>query len=177
MTTITSPRPSFTSLAPTATPSSSRRPSLDTPLPSRSQNPSPSRPAFNQNPNLNPTRERRNRAALRDYYGLKNSSLGEGEKGKQEEGDADGGGEGKESELDAEGFDAEAYVRGVLGREGLEGVLRVEGGLVAGMSFILFCPLLAGSLGNGSTTGLTLVCCVGYRDQGLRWGTESFGVR
>ena len=30
------------------------------------------------------------------------------------------------------GFDAEAYVREVLGREGLEGVLRIEGGLVNG---------------------------------------------
>lgn len=48
--------------------------------------------------------------------------------------------EGKESELDGEGFDAEAYVRGVLGREGLEGVLRVEGGLVNGKDFVMFHP-------------------------------------
>lgn len=38
----------------------------------------------------------------------------------------------EESELDAEGFDAEAYVRGVLAGQGLEGVLKVEGGLING---------------------------------------------
>lgn len=38
----------------------------------------------------------------------------------------------KESELDREGFDAEMYVADVLGREGLEGVLRVEAGLLGG---------------------------------------------
>lgn len=42
------------------------------------------------------------------------------------------GGEVKESELDREGFDAEGYVRGVLGREGMAGLLGVEGGLVGG---------------------------------------------
>lgn len=41
----------------------------------------------------------------------------------------------KDSELDREGFDAEGYVRGVLGREGIAGLLGVEGGLVAGMCF------------------------------------------
>jgi len=43
-----------------------------------------------------------------------------------------GDGEVKEGEMDKEGFDAEAYVKGVLGREGLEGVLRIEGALVGG---------------------------------------------
>lgn len=38
-----------------------------------------------------------------------------------------------ETELDAEGFDAVGYVRGVLARDGLEEILRVEGGLVNGM--------------------------------------------
>lgn len=32
--------------------------------------------------------------------------------------------------MDVEGFDAEAYVRGVLASQGLEGVLRVEGALI-----------------------------------------------
>lgn len=36
------------------------------------------------------------------------------------------------SELDAAGFDAQAYVKGVLEKEGLEGVLRTEGALVGG---------------------------------------------
>ncbi len=38
----------------------------------------------------------------------------------------------KHSELDREGFDAESYVQGLLEREGLDGVLKVEGGLVNG---------------------------------------------
>ncbi|KAI9723610.1 MAG: hypothetical protein M1812_000910 [Candelaria pacifica] len=113
MSTITSPRtPSITSLQ---TPTTSRRPSLDTFT--RSQTTSPSRaPQPNQ---------RRNRAALRDYYGLKNAAPADVSSGLQHE-DADV----KESELDKEGFDAESYVQGVLEREGLDGVLRVEGGLV-----------------------------------------------
>lgn len=41
----------------------------------------------------------------------------------------------KESELDKEGFDAEKYVADVLAREGLEGVLRVEAGLISGEWF------------------------------------------
>lgn len=40
----------------------------------------------------------------------------------------------RESELDRDGFDAEGYVQEVLRREGLEGVLRIEGGLVNGRS-------------------------------------------
>jgi len=39
----------------------------------------------------------------------------------------------KESELDRGGFDAEKYVREVLERESLEGVLRVEAGLISGV--------------------------------------------
>lgn len=39
----------------------------------------------------------------------------------------------RESELDEEGFDAQGYVRGVLAREGLEGVLRIEAGLINGV--------------------------------------------
>lgn len=44
----------------------------------------------------------------------------------------------KESELDREGFDAEGYVKGLLGREGIAGLLRVEAGLVGGM-YVLSC--------------------------------------
>lgn len=39
----------------------------------------------------------------------------------------------KASELDGDGFDAEAYVRRILAGQGLEGVLRVEGGLINGL--------------------------------------------
>ncbi|KAI9825312.1 MAG: hypothetical protein M1819_000558 [Sarea resinae] len=110
--------------SPTAsTAASSRRTSLDTT--SRSQATSPSRPPA--------AKQRRNRAALREFYNLKASDGGGGGGGGA---GARGLGDGedvqvvRESELDAEGFDVEAYVRGVLGREGLEGVLRVEGALV-----------------------------------------------
>lgn len=43
------------------------------------------------------------------------------------------GGGVRESELDAEGFDAEGYVRVILARESLEGLLRIEGGLINGL--------------------------------------------
>lgn len=44
-----------------------------------------------------------------------------------------GGGGVRESELDADGFDAEGYVRVILARESLEGLLRIEGGLINGL--------------------------------------------
>lgn len=53
-----------------------------------------------------------------------------------------GDGEVKEGEMDREGFDAEKYVREVLGREGLEGVLRIEGALVGGGFFLDLLYLL-----------------------------------
>lgn len=71
---------------------------------------------------------RRNRAALRDYYNLKDAAP------------ADGAGDtpvtpvtepDRESELDKPGFEPEAYVERLLGHEGLQGVLRVEAGLIS----------------------------------------------
>ena len=38
----------------------------------------------------------------------------------------------KDSELDKDGFDAEAYVKGVLEKESLNGVLKVEEQLIDG---------------------------------------------
>lgn len=52
---------------------------------------------------------RRNRAALRDYYNL-NAPV---------------------EELDKPGFDAEVYVRGLLAKEGVDGILKAESGLVS----------------------------------------------
>ena len=43
----------------------------------------------------------------------------------------------KESILDGEGFDAEAYVKELLERESLSGLLKVEGELMDGTSFVL----------------------------------------
>lgn len=47
----------------------------------------------------------------------------------------------KESELDAESFDAETYVREVLAGQDLQGVLRVEAGLINGEA-IYFTELM-----------------------------------
>ncbi len=103
MSTITSPRP----------------PSLQSPTPSSRSSLSLDRSAPHQ---------RRNRAALRDYYSLKStadleptSTLPNAQHEEIEE----------KTELDQDSFDAEAYVKGVLSKEGLEGVLRIESGLVS----------------------------------------------
>lgn len=126
MSTITSPRPSTPSLQ---TPTSSRRTSTDTTR-SRGVSPAARTPQTHQ--------RRGNRAALRDYYGLKAAPAAvpataaglttlSGHSALSVD-DA----EIKESELDREGFDAEKYVADVLAREGLEGVLKVEAGLISG---------------------------------------------
>ncbi|KAL8720109.1 MAG: hypothetical protein Q9225_002985 [Loekoesia sp. 1 TL-2023] len=112
MSTIASPRQSTTSLSPDP----SRRPSLDTLT--RSQATSPARPA------------RRNKTALRDYYGLKAAAPADASNGQQRQEPDTQQPEIKQSELDAQGFDAEAYVRDVLARESLQGLLNIESGLI-----------------------------------------------
>lgn len=101
------------------TPSSSRRTSVDTRTSSPARAPTSISSQGGQ--------PRRNRAALRDYYGIKSTTPSDasGIVHSQDEGQGV-----KESELDKDGFDAEAYVRGLLGKEGLEGVLKEEGGLI-----------------------------------------------
>ena len=97
---------------------SPRSPSLgSTPTSSRTASPAPQ------------VRTRANKAALRDYYGLKASTSGETASPKpsqvpEEPSDV------KHSELDDPDFDAEAYVRSVLAGNGLEGVLKIESGLI-----------------------------------------------
>ncbi|KAI9891639.1 MAG: hypothetical protein M1814_002573 [Vezdaea aestivalis] len=109
MSTIASPRlpPSEVS-----TPTTSRRTSFD--FHSRSGATSPARLT-------GPGPSRRNRAALQAYYGLKNAntSILEGEEASV-----------KASELDQAKFQAEDHVQKLLEREGLEGILKVENGLV-----------------------------------------------
>ena len=119
MATVSSPRPSVIS-HPSASANSSRRTSLDTSTRSQSRQSSTSR-----EPPASQPQQRRNRAALRDYYGIKNAAPPEATSGLQYE-DLDH----KESELDREGFDAEAYVKDLLSREGLEGIIKVEAGLI-----------------------------------------------
>ena len=123
MATVSSPRPSLTSYPPSTSADSSRRTSVDTSTRSQSRQSSTSQdpiPASQLQP-----QQRRNRAALRDYYGIKNAAPPEATSGLQHE-DLDN----KESELDRKGFDAEAYVKDLLAREGLEGLIKVEAGLI-----------------------------------------------
>ena len=111
MSTIASPRASTSIRDP-----SSSRTSLDTvPTSSRSQ--------------TTPTAGRRNRAALRDYYGLKSPQTAD-----TSSSEALSNIDVEVSELDREGFDAETYVQELLTREGLEGILKAESGLLSGMS-------------------------------------------
>ncbi|KAL8873145.1 MAG: hypothetical protein Q9174_001333 [Haloplaca sp. 1 TL-2023] len=111
MSTIASPRLSTTSLST----NTSRRPSLDTP--SRSQATSPVRPS------------RRNKDALRSFYGLKTAAPADASNGQQRDSSPHLP-EPTDSELDAPGFDAEAHVQDLLARESLQGLLKVENGLI-----------------------------------------------
>ena len=107
MSTITSPRPSNPPTSLTSTPTTSRTTS----------------PAA-------PTR-RANRTALRDYYNLKSAAPIDATAPKSPQRDSNSPVfSPKVSELDAPNFDAEAYVKAVFANQGLEGVLRVEGGLI-----------------------------------------------
>ncbi|KAF2257994.1 hypothetical protein CC78DRAFT_419296, partial [Lojkania enalia] len=76
--------------------------------------------------------QRRNRAALREFYGLK-AAKDSGPKISEESARTELEPDDEEAltELDKEGFDAEAYVGSVLATERLEGVLRVEANLVS----------------------------------------------
>ncbi|KAH7049438.1 Vps51/Vps67-domain-containing protein [Macrophomina phaseolina] len=118
MSTIASPRPSSSIRSPSST-----RTSLDVPTSSSLARSS------------SKTRRNRDRSALRDYYNLKSPTVGP--TSAPAGGDHHGLGieavkeEEVVSELDKEGFDAERYVKETLEREGLEGVLRVESGLVS----------------------------------------------
>jgi vacuolar protein sorting-associated protein 51 len=106
-----------------STPTSSSRPSIDSPSNVRSTEASP-----NRNPTPQP---RRNRAALREYYNLK----------KEEKAD-DAGSEYsindhsdvQESEMDREGFDGEAYAKHVLETQGLEELLKTYNQVLTGQS-------------------------------------------
>jgi len=120
MSTIASPRPSSSIRSPSST-----RTSLE----------ASGRP---------PSTTRRNRAALRDYYGLKAAKDNEA-KISEESTRTELGPEEDETltELDATNFDADAYVNSLLAKEGLKGVLRVEADLVSrtyGCSPVLCTP-------------------------------------
>ena len=83
-----------------------------------------------------PVASRRNRAALRDYYGLKGVPSASDAKSIVETDNQSVQNEVLEeeeslTELDKEGFNAEAFVNNILATSGLEGVLKVEADLVS----------------------------------------------
>ena len=130
MSTIPTPTSASLYQIPSASASSSRRTSLDT----ANRSSTISSPALQptQVPPAQPLQARRNRAALRDYYGLKDPPAQHpGTQGNASvEAEPPTEAHVANGELDAAGFDVQAYVKDVLDREGLEGVLRVEGSLV-----------------------------------------------
>ncbi|TKA32096.1 hypothetical protein B0A50_01343 [Salinomyces thailandicus] len=109
MSTIASPRPSISL--------SSRRTSTSTTRSASTSQPAASASAAGS--------VRRNRTALRDYYGLNHAAPADGREKSSLEIEKE-----SDSELDKADFDPEAYVHSLLARDGLEGVLRVEASLV-----------------------------------------------
>ena len=69
---------------------------------------------------------------MREFYGLKEQEAPGSESSTPARGPSLDENQ-PESELDKPGFNAERYVQDVLAKESLEGVLRVEAGLVSGM--------------------------------------------
>lgn len=92
---------------------------------------SSSRTSLDQSNPARPTTTRRNRAALRDYYNLKPSAVAEdaSESVASPSYERPNNDHSILDEVDRESFEAGAYVRGILEKEGLEGVLKVENGL------------------------------------------------
>ena len=82
-----------------------------------------------------PPAARRNRAALREFYGLKNAPRDATPDARisEESSRTQLGPEEDETltELDAVDFNAEAFVEALLAKEGLKGVLKVEADLVS----------------------------------------------
>lgn len=109
MTTIASPRPSITL--------SSRRTSTSTDTTIRSE-------AHNK---PGPGQQRRNRAALREFYGLKDESKANSVDSSET---IPGEEAATEDAIDQQGFSVDHYVEDVLGKQGLEGALRIEAGLL-----------------------------------------------
>jgi hypothetical protein len=116
MSTIASPRPSFTA--------SSRRGSASTDNTVLSGTGKSTASSAVDRATL-----RRNRAALRDYYNLKAAASADSQS--HDAPPSPTLNAEQESELDKVGFDPESYVQHLLSAEGLEGVLRVEAGLLS----------------------------------------------
>ena len=126
MSTIASPREPRR-LNSLTTPTSSARPSLDSTR-SPVSSPNPNNNSLSA-PNANP---RRNRAALREYYNIrKGAGVGTATPPQVEVTDSSGGSAPHEhsevppSELDKEGFDADAFVKKALAENGMQALLRL----------------------------------------------------
>ena len=141
MATIASPRSGTGPQPPLmATPSSSRRTSLDTAHSSPSRGSTAGGPAAAAPA---PAQQRRNRALLRDYYGLKPPPAAAGADDAAGAAAAPPRTPRDEAQVppgapDAAGFEPAAHVQALLAREGLDGVLREGGQLVSGELTSLF---------------------------------------
>ncbi|KAF1920549.1 Vps51/Vps67-domain-containing protein [Ampelomyces quisqualis] len=95
------------------------------------RSPSSTRTSFDSSRAPQPAR--RNRAALREFYGLKNAAQEGDAKISEESTRTELGPEDDETltELDAADFDAQAFVDSLLAKEGLRGVLKVEANLIS----------------------------------------------
>lgn len=80
-----------------------------------------------------PPNARRNRTALREFYGIKNAPKDADAKISEESARTELGPDEDETltELDATDFNAEAFVDSLLAKEGLKGVLKVEADLIS----------------------------------------------
>jgi hypothetical protein len=108
------------------------------------RSPSSTRNSFDSSRAPQPVR--RNRAALREFYGLKNAPKDGDTKISEESSRTELGPEEDETltELDVTDFDAEAYVNSLLVKEGLQGVLKVEADLVSrGLYSLLYLTIIS----------------------------------
>ncbi|KAI1339700.1 Vps51/Vps67-domain-containing protein [Xylariaceae sp. FL0016] len=133
MSTIASPRdpgaPFPRRMNSLTTPTSSTRPSLDTSR-SPATSPNPQSSSMFPSPNAGVS-TKRNRAALREYYNLRKGLPGTSTPPAVEVTDPDGEtgaydhSEVPPSEMDKDGFDADAYVKKALHESGMEELLRL----------------------------------------------------
>lgn len=109
-----------------ATPTSSTRPSLDVPR-SATGSPNPNANAFSPGSNAGggAINNKKNRAALREYYNLRNKPATPSVEVTDPLGDQHEASEVPPSVMDKEGFDADAYVKKALTENGMEDLLRL----------------------------------------------------
>ena len=122
------------------------RSSIDTPAaPTASQDRRPSGPGRGPVPgdDIKEAGPSRRRTALRDYYNLPDSRESHSQEEERSEGLA--GQAEAVSELDADGFDVDAYITKLLHTEGLDGILKAEARLLSGKALSI-CPPLSRSV-------------------------------